>query len=288
MTSTVIGRAAGAAQTRLAHALRSRVAGPDAQRAADRIWRSEGPRWFTEDDPVWRVHAEASMFPGGIAALLLQSLHPSAMAGVAGHSGFRGDPWGRLQRTSHYLATTTYGTIEHAEEAIAVVRAVHSRVRGVDDLGRPYSADDPHLLRWVHVAEVWCFLRAHQLYAASPLDVTECDRYVEQAALPASRLGATDLPTSVAELETALEQYRPELRTTEAARDAASFLLREPPLPVPARPGYGLIASGALGVLPPWVGEMLDLPARRGLARSLARGAGVGATRLVRWGMAAA
>ena len=110
------------------------------------------------------------MFPGGLAALLLQSLHPLAMAGVAGHSGYKGDPWGRLQRTSHYLAVTTFGTVADAEQAIEHVRSVHRRVRGNDDRGRPYAADDPHLLRWVHVAEIWSFLAAFQAYAATPLD----------------------------------------------------------------------------------------------------------------------
>ena len=109
------------ARTQLAHALRSRVAGDDAAEKAAVIWGAEGERWFTPEDPVWRVHADAAMFPGGIRALLLQSLHPLAMAGVAGHSGFKGDPWGRLQRTSEFLATTTFGTIEHAEQQIAII-----------------------------------------------------------------------------------------------------------------------------------------------------------------------
>lgn len=279
-------RTTDAVQARLSHALRSRVAGPDASAAAARIWETPGPRWFTSSDPIWRVHGDASMFVGGVSALLLQSLHPSAMAGVAGHSGFRGDPWGRLQRTSHYIATTTYGTVEHAEQSIDVVRAVHARVRGVDDLGSPYAADDPHLLRWVHVAEVWSFLRAHQLFGAVPLDAEEADTYLAQAAVPAGRLGGTDLPTSVVELDEQLEEYRAELVVTTAARDAAAFLLREPPLPVLARPGYALIARGALGILPPWAGEMLRLPATEGRSRTVAMAAGRASTRLVRWGMA--
>ena len=161
--------AAHAVQRRLGLALRSRVAGDNAPEAAARIWGAEGERWFTPDDPIWRVNQDAAMFPGGIAALLLQSLHPSAMAGVAGHSGYKGDPWGRLQRTSHYLAVTTFGTIADAEQAIAHVRSVHRRVRGTDELGRPYAADDPHLLRWVHVAEIWSFLNAFQAYASDTL-----------------------------------------------------------------------------------------------------------------------
>ena len=90
------------------------------------------------------------------------------MAGVAAHSGYRGDPWGRLQRTSHFLATTTFGTVPDAQAAIERVRAVHERVRGRDDRGVPYRASDPALLRWVHVAEASSFLGAYQRYASRP------------------------------------------------------------------------------------------------------------------------
>ena len=196
-------------QLRLGAALRAKVAGDDAVDRAQTIWGRSGERWFTPDDPVWRVHADASMFSGGVAALLLQSLHPLAMAGVAGHSGYQGDPWGRLQRTSHFLATTTFGTVDDAEAAIARVRGIHERVRGRDPQGRPYQASDPRLLRWVHVAEAHSFLTAHQRYAVEPLAADEADRYVEQSAVVAGRLGATDLPLTVAELAVALAAYRP-------------------------------------------------------------------------------
>ena len=126
-------------QRRLGETLRSRVAG---QRGLQ-IWGKPGERWFSPADPIWRVHEDAAMFPGGIAALLLQSLHPLAMAGVAGHSGYRGDPWGRLHRTSNYIAVVTYGTIPDAEALIAKVRSVHERVRGKDERGRPYRASGP-------------------------------------------------------------------------------------------------------------------------------------------------
>ena len=181
-------------QRRLGLALRARVAGEDAPERAQRIWGTTGPRWFTPEDPIWRVHADASMFAGGIASLLLQSLHPLAMAGVAGHSGYKSDPWGRLQRTSHYIATTTYGTIEDAEAAIARVRAIHERVRGRDERGRAYRASDPHLLLWVHVAEIDSFLRAYQAFGARPLGPREMDRYVEQTAVAARLLGVPGAP----------------------------------------------------------------------------------------------
>lgn len=274
-----------AVQRRLGLALRSRVAGDDAPERAQRIWGAEGERWFNSTDPIWRVNQDASMFPGGLAALLLQSLHPSAMAGVAGHSGYKGDPWGRLQRTSHYLAVTTFGTVADAEVAIAKVRSVHRFVRGTDELGRPYAADDPHLLRWVHVAEIWSFLNAHQRYAAEPLTAAEADLFVRQTNRAASRLGATDLPTTVQELEDVIEGYRPELASTVAAREATRFMLLNPPVPLLARPGYALIAAGGVALLPTWARTALKLPVY-GPGVALAARAGGLSTALVRWGMA--
>src|ERR1700760_2041991 len=123
-----------------------RVAGPEGARNRRRIHNTPGPRWFGEDRPIRRVHADASMFVGGLRALLLQSLHPLAMAGVAAHSGYRGDPWGRLQRTSYFLGVTAFGTADDANRAIERVKQVHERVRGIAPDGRSYSASDPHLL----------------------------------------------------------------------------------------------------------------------------------------------
>lgn len=273
-------------QRSLGGLLRARVAGEDADQRAGVIWDAVGERWFTPQDPVWRVHADAAMFPGGVAALLLQMLHPLAMAGVAGHSGYRSDPWGRLQRTSNYLASTTFGTVEHALATIDHVRGIHARVRGKDEFGRPYRADDPHLLMWVHVSEVTSFLRAYQAYAATPLSPREEDLYVRQAGVPAAHLGVLDPPTSVAELEAQLTSFRPELEATGAARDAAQFLLVDPPLPVAAKPGYWAIAAGGVALLDPWVRRELRLPRSGLLARGLLSPLGQVSTRTVRWAMA--
>jgi uncharacterized protein (DUF2236 family) len=257
---TLAGPVAGPLRRQLAQALRSKVAGEDAEDRAREIWGTEGERWFSPSDPIWRVHADASMFVGGLRALLLQSLHPLAMAGVAGHSGYRSDPWGRLQRTSHFLATTTFGTVEHAQRAIAHVREVHLRVRGKADDGTPYAASDPHLLDWVHLAEVDSFLRTYQLFGPEPLDPAEADEYVRQTGIAAAQLGAYSPPQTVRELDERLAAFRPELRSTAASRDAARFLLLEPPLPLAARPGYGLLAAGAVASLPGWARRQLRLP----------------------------
>ncbi|PRC49718.1 DUF2236 domain-containing protein, partial [Mycobacterium sp. ITM-2017-0098] len=114
--------------------------------------------------------------------------HPLAMAGVAEHSDFRNDPWGRLARTSTFLAVTTFGTADDAQRAVDRVRGIHQRIRGTAPDGRPYRASDPHLLEWVHIAEVDSFLRAHQLYGSAPLDRDECDAYVADTARVACAL----------------------------------------------------------------------------------------------------
>ncbi len=141
------------------------------------------------------VHGDASMFVGGIRALLLQTLHPAAMLAVAEHSGYRGDMWGRLHRTSRFLAVTTFGAADDAEQAVAVVRSIHERVTGVMPDGTTYAASDPHLLRWVHVAEIDSFLRAHRSTASDPLD-QDRPRHLRGAdGEIAARLGVVDPPT---------------------------------------------------------------------------------------------
>jgi uncharacterized protein (DUF2236 family) len=270
---------------RLGGALFTRVAGPEGSQARDRIHLTPGPRWFPEGSAIRRVHGDASMFVGGLRALLLQSLHPQAMAAVAAHSGYRGDPWGRLARTSTFLATTTFGTADDAAQAVAVVRAVHARIRGVTAEGVPYEASDPHLLRWVHVAEAHSFLAAHQRYGADPLDAAGCDEYVEQTAVVGRALGAAELPTTLAGLVDQLRDYRPELRGTPEARDAARFMLVDPPLPWPARPPYGVLAAAAVALMPRWARQPLRLPYLPRAEATIVRAGGHLATRTIRWAL---
>jgi uncharacterized protein (DUF2236 family) len=228
------------------------------------------------------------MFVGGIRALLLQSLHPLAMAGVMDHSGFEGDPWGRLQRTSYFLAVTTFGTAADAQQMVDAVRRVHESVVGTAPDGRAYAANDPHLLTWVHVAEIDSFLAAHQRYGAQPLDQAGRDAYVAQAAVVADALGAADPPRSEADLRDALATYRPELEGTPAARDTARFLLLHPPLPALARAPYGGLAATAVSLLPLWARRQLRLPYLPMTERVLVRATGTTLTRTIRWAMGSA
>ena len=236
------------------------IAGPDGPAQRARIHHTPGPRWFADGRPIRRVHADASMFVGGLRALLLQSLHPLAMAGVAEHSNYRGDPWGRLQRTSTFLGVTTFGTAADAQRAVDRVRGIHRRVNGIAADGRPYAATDPHLLEWVHVAEADSFLRAHQIYGAAPLDQDDRDGYVDDMAEIAAKLGVVNPPRTERELAQRINAFRPELRSTPEARDAARFLLLTPPLPLAARAPYGALAATAVAMLPAWARIPLVLP----------------------------
>ena len=266
-------------------AVRSRVVGPNADEKHRAIFEAEGERLFGEDRPVRIIHADTSMFVGGLRAILLQSLHPLAMAGVAQHSDYRSDPWGRLQRTADFLASTTFGPAHLAERNIAMVNTVHERVAGTASDGRPYSARDPHLLKWVHIAEVDSFITAHRRFGTERLDERDYDAYVDDMSVIATKLGVIDPPRTLAELHRALDDYRPELGTSAEARDAARYLLLTPPLPVYARPFYGVIAATAVSLMPLWTRIPLRLPWMPVTEATTVRAAGYGLTRTLSWAL---
>ena len=267
----------------IAKAVRDRLAGDfDAQHAE--IWR-DGERWFDEQDAIWRIHADASMFIGAIRALLLQALHPLALQAVVDHAGFRRDFWGRFQRTSRYVALTTYGTVPDAERAIAAVRAIHRRVRGITPDGRPYAADDPHLLMWVHVAEVDSFLTAFQTFGAEQLTSAEADEYLRETGSVAAQVGVIDPPSSVNELTAIMESYRPELSGSGHAREASNLLIVNPPFTGFTRVAYHLLAANAVSILPAWARTELLLPALPVTERALIRPLGRSAMHALRWAL---
>jgi len=278
----------GAVRAGLGRALFGLVAGPEGASNRRRIHNTPGPRWFGEDRPIRRVHADASMFVGGLRALLLQSLHPLAMAGVAEHSDYRGDPWGRLQRTSTFLAVTTFGTADDAQRAVDKVRGIHRRVHGVAPDGTPYEASDPHLLEWVHIAEVDSFLLAYQRYGAAALDQAGRDGYVADTARVAEALGVLDPPRTEKQLQQRISAYRPELCGTAAARDAARYLLFTPPLPMVARAPYGVLAATSVAMLPPWARAPLWLPYVPPVESTVIRMAGNAIVGGIRWAMSTA
>lgn len=271
-------------QQRLGDAIFERVAGPDGPRQRDRIHLTPGERWFPAGSPIARVHGDHAMYIGGIRALLVQSMHPVAMRAVSDHSGYRGDMWGRLARTSTFLAVTTFGTSRHAEQAVTAVRTIHDRLSGVTDEGIEYRVSDPHLLTWVHVAEAESFLLAHRVYGRRPLDAAGRDEYLAQTAVVARKLGVPDPPTTEAQLRATLASFRGELRGTKEAHEAIDVLLKRPDLPAAARPAYRSLAASAIALLPPFMRTELGLPAPHPLLeRTLGRATGRVLTAGIRW-----
>lgn len=227
----------------------------------------------------WRVIADTAAIVGGVRALLVQLLHPQAMAGVADHSEFRTDPLGRLRRTSAYVLATTFGSTGEAFSMTRRVRAVHRRVRGTGPDGRPYRADDPHLLAWVSLALTSSFLATDEAYGGQRLQRSEADAFVAEqsriaalldprvdvdalaadptagerlrrGALTLPMLSEGRLPLSVDHLEQILDDFRPELQVGPQAREAIGFLLW-PPLSPPVKAAYLPLLSGALATITP-------------------------------------
>lgn len=254
-----LGSAIGDLRVRVGRELRTLIAGDNPQ-VRDLTQPIEGdPGLFGPESVTWRVHSDGAMLIGGIRALLVQTMHPLAMAGVADHSDYKRHPLDRLANTSNFVATTTFGTAEQAASSFALVRRVHERVVGTAPDGRAYSANDPHLLSWVHHAEVDSFLRSYQRYGAAPLSAVDADRYVDEMAVINDRLGGDYSAHSVAELDEWMESVRPELEAGQQAKDAAKWLMLAP-LPLTARPAFGILAPAAVGLLPTWMREELKLP----------------------------
>ncbi|MGO1317657.1 MAG: oxygenase MpaB family protein [Cellulomonadaceae bacterium] len=278
-----------ALRARMSSVLLEMIAGPDGDTARRRIHATSGDRWFEPGSPVQVVHGDAAMYIGGVRALLLQSLHPLAMAAVDDFSDYRTNVWGRLARTATYVATTTFATAADAQQAVDVVRAVHRRVRGTAPDGRPYAADDPHLLTWVHVAEIDSFLTAFERFGRGgerhrAADDAWADRYVAQVGTVAVRLGASAalVPATRAGLRAAIESFRPELQGTSAAREVAHFI-RHAPVPAVARLPYRALVRAAVATLPGWARTPLGLPLAPRRDTTVHRATGHTMTAAMRW-----
>lgn len=241
------------------------------------------PGLFGPGSVPWRVHSDFTcMLIGGIAALLMQTLHPLALAGVWDHSKFREDMLGRLRRTGQFIAATTFGSRGDAEQLIARVKAIHRHIRGQAADGRPYSAEDPALLTWVHVAEVSHFLAAYLRYFDPRLPGTEQDRYYAEIALVAERLGATDVPRSRAEIAAYYQAIRPQLVCDERSREVCRVLLQAPAPSALAKPFGALMMQAGIDLLPDWASAELGFH-QSALQRQLIR-TGIGATApVLRW-----
>jgi uncharacterized protein (DUF2236 family) len=214
---------------------------------------------------TWRVNADPAMALAGLRALLLQAVHPLAMAGVAQHSDFQDDPWGRLFRTVDYVKTTSFGTTSEAQRAAAKVRGIHNRLAGIEpESGQAYRVNDPELLLWVHCCQVESFLST-TTRCGLKLTRSEQDTYYAEQVRNAKLIGVRSAPSSAAEMADYFAAQRPSLRVTASAREAARFVLF-PPMPTkvqlatPARPAWTLVASTAFAMLPRWARRMYRLP----------------------------
>ncbi|MDF0730837.1 oxygenase MpaB family protein [Pseudomonas entomophila] len=218
------------------------------------------PGLFGPASMSWRVHGDfPSMLIGGISALMLQVLHPLALAGVWDHSNFRQDLLGRLRRTSQFISGTTFGSTRDAEWLIEKVRTIHLKVVGTAPDGRPYAASDPDLLTWVHVAEVSSFLAAHLRYRNPRMSRADQDAYYDEIALIAERLGARDVPRSCREVDDYLRRMRPQLQCGERSLEVVNILLDAPAPSRLAEPVGKLMLHAGIDLLPAWAADMLDL-----------------------------
>lgn len=215
------------------------------------------PGLFGPDSVTWRIHADfPGMLSGGLCALMLQTLHPRALAGVWDHSNFREDLVGRLRRTTDFVAGSTYAGRDEAERLIARVRAIHARVQGTTADGTPYRADDPALLTWVHVTESYGFLQGYRRYCRA-VPTALADAYYTETARVAEALGATGVPASEAEVAAYFESVTDTLRYDERSREVLAVLSRMR-LPVPmAGLSRDLFLGAGAALLPDWAETLL-------------------------------
>lgn len=241
------------------------------------------PGLFGPQAVCWQVHGDfTSMLVGGIAALMLQALHPLALAGVWDHSNFRTDMLGRLRRTGQFISGTTFGATGDADWLIEKVRTIHQHITGHAEDGRPYAASDPDLLTWVHVAEVSHFLAAHLRYRNPHVSLADQDRYYAEIALVAERLGARNVPASRQEIAEYLEGVRPQLVCDHRSHEVLRLLMNAPAPSRLAKPFGALMMQAGVDLLPDWASQMLELPQSE-FKRRMVR-AGIASTApLLRW-----
>jgi uncharacterized protein (DUF2236 family) len=222
--------------------------------------------YFGPASATWRVAGDLSAPVAALRALLMQALHPLAMAGVDQHSDWRRDPVGRLAATSAYLTTLTFGDRATADRVAARVRRVHEHVRG-DFEGEPYSASDPSLLLWVHATFADSGLAACQLFG-NPVDA---DTYVREIAVSAALLGVPEelIPTDAASLASLITSFLPRLALTPAARESSGYLLDPPGMDEEVADLWDEIRTAVLISLPSWALSLYGLPAMAPLTASL-------------------
>jgi uncharacterized protein (DUF2236 family) len=222
--------------------------------------------YFAPDSAVWTVHGGMTPIAAGIRALLVQALHPGALAGVAEHSDYRTDPLARLAGTIRWIFTVTYGDTGAARAACDYVRRRHRSVTGTytDAAGadRPYSANDPGLAEWVHLAFMDAFLRSFEIFRG-PVP-QGADAYVSEWAVAGELMGVADPPRSEAALRARLQAYDDGglLCGGERVEEVVRFL-KAPPLDPMLLPGYKVLFAAVVDTLPERYRELLGLERAR-------------------------
>ncbi len=210
------------------------------------------PGLFGPQSMTWRVHAHfTAMMVGGLSSLIVQSLHSRALAAVWDHSNFRHQLKARLGRTAYFVAATTYGSQSLAMGCIHKVNAIHARVTGVDLQGQPYVANEPDLIKWVHLVEVDSFLSAYQHLSKAPLTAEQCDQYVAEMSRVGHLLGAHELPETRSMLHAQLQTYQGALVFDDRARDILD-VIESYPTDWFDKPFMTLVLQSAMAIIPPW------------------------------------
>jgi uncharacterized protein (DUF2236 family) len=237
---------------------------------------------FRRGSVIRRVHGDVTtMMVGGIAALLTQMLHPKALAGVWDHSDVHADMLGRLRRTARFIAVTSFGHREMAQAAIAKVRAIHEQVSGVLPDGTEYSATDPWLLAWVHVAGAVNFLDGWRRYADPRMSLADQDRYFAESGEIARLLDADPVPRTRREAERLIAQFAAELRSNARTREFRDLVLKAPARSAAEIPVQALLMNAAVDLMPDFARRMHGLS--RPLLPPFVRGATYGIAQTVRW-----
>lgn len=225
---------------------------------------------------AWKLHSEPALLVGGLRALMLQALHPLAIAAVADHSNYKSDVWGRYARTSNYVVTTIFGTTRQAQALGLRVREVHRPIRGIDRVtGKHYAADDTELLLWIHTTLVESFLAAYRRFV-QPLTEADAGRYVAEMVRQAELVGlkAEEVPATEEANRKFIDRLRPQLMVTRPALEAVDTVLN-PPLKPWRRPFWWVAGQAAISLMPDYALELLGMrrnPLAEAVVRPLVRG----------------
>lgn len=226
------------------------------------------------------------MSQAGLAAIVLEILHPSVVAGVQDLSNYREDPFGRARATLGYVLATTFGNTKAATGVIERVKRIHSFVNGTRPDGVAYRALDPELIAWVHTCIPWMILRVYE-HTNGPLSDADKSRYLAEQAVIGRMAGADEVPASLTELDEFVAAMRPKLGVNEQTREFVGFLLTAPFLPkLPRRldaAAHRFAVYAGMYYAPPWARELIGFDRPPVLTRALVEPELLLNARLTRW-----